>query len=126
MADGTKLVRMWDSSRYPAHGLYLGGTHRDNNDFVEGVHWHTDTYLGHSTFVEFGANGNYFGHTPYSQGGSLGYRNNWNSVFKTGRHPRGVGKDPGSIFTGDELEQKTKLTQPYFPSSIDNFWGTIS
>lgn len=71
MADGTKLVRMWDSSRYPAHALYLGGTHRDNNDFVEGVHWNTDT--GHSAFLEFGINGKFPGGTPYSQGGSLGY-----------------------------------------------------
>lgn len=123
MADGTKLVRMWDSSRYPAHGLYLGGTHRDNNDFVEGVHWNTDTYHGHSAFVEFGVNGNMPGYTPYSEGGSLGYELDWDVKIKTGRQPRGVGKDPGSIMTGNELE--TKLTQPYFPSSIDNFWDSI-
>ncbi len=36
MSDGTKLARVWDSSRYPKHYLYVEEMKQDETEFEEG------------------------------------------------------------------------------------------
>lgn len=116
MADGSKLVRMWDASRYPAHALYMGGSREDQNEFIEGVQWTTDEYLGNEAFENFGFEGNTPGLTPFDRLGSFGYRNSFMSG--TGPHPVGRAVEFGDTLTGGVISQA--LPDPLFPSSIDN------
>ena len=74
MADGTKLVRMWDTSRYPAHTLYMNGVKEGRNEFVQGIQWTTDEYLSNEAFENFGREEHVPGLTLFDQLGSLGYR----------------------------------------------------
>ncbi|QIO25362.1 hypothetical protein [Haloarcula sp. JP-L23] len=55
MADGAKLVRVWDASVYPAHALYVGGIKRRQNQFQEGEEWVKQGPIGaHKAFFAFG------------------------------------------------------------------------
>lgn len=38
-AEGARLARVWDASRFPGHAGYLEGTKRDEVPFEQGVHW---------------------------------------------------------------------------------------
>lgn len=116
MADGTKLVRLWDASRYPAHALYVSGSKRDQNAFAEGVQWTTDANLGNTAFEAFAIEGSTPGLTPFDQLGSFGYRNGFRGG--SGPHPVGDGRADGSILTVDEV--LAALPDPLFPTSIDN------
>ncbi|MFC6734425.1 hypothetical protein [Haladaptatus sp. DYSN1] len=56
MADGARLVRVWEASVYPAHALYVGGILRDENEFDEGDEWVTQgPFSQHDAFNLFGA-----------------------------------------------------------------------
>lgn len=117
MADGTKVVRMWDASVYPAHGLYVGGEQVDQNDFDEGDEWVTQGPLEqHDAFNRFGTEASFSPVTPFDRFGSFGYRNAFN--LGSGAHPVG-----DYLETGDSLlatEVRDSLSSPLFPSSIDN------
>lgn len=113
MADGAKLVRLWDASVYPAHDLYVNGTRRGGNQFREGIEW-TRSGNNHSAFARFGYEGNRPGYTPFDRWGSFGYKTFWN---------RGSGQHP----IADFVAQGTKLSEsqitkakpaPLFPSGI--------
>lgn len=116
MADGTKLVRMWDASPYPAHALYLGGAKVDQNVFREGIEWNTDSYLDHPAFLHFGIEANTPGLTPFDQFGSFGYRHGWDEGW--GATPVGTGQQNGALLTAAEVGDA--LPDPLFPPDIDN------
>ncbi|QCJ46399.1 hypothetical protein [Haloprofundus sp. MHR1] len=116
MADGTKLARMWDASRYPAHALYMGGRKEDQSVFEEGIQWTTDQYLGHIAFENFAREGNTVGLTPFDAAGSFGYRNGFR--LGAGSHPVAFGRDTGDVLLSEGIEEA--LPDPLFPANIDN------
>lgn len=117
MADGAKLARIWDASRYPSHDLYYDGNREIGNKFREGIEWVQEgSPLEHSRFVSFGVEGNTPALTPFDQGGSLGYRQGWNKG--AGLHPFTPFGLPGSIISALDIENK--YPDPLFPTEIDN------
>jgi hypothetical protein len=115
MADGTKVVRVWDASYYPAHALYVGGTRRDRTPFDEGEQWTRDS--ANTAFDKFAREAVTPGRTPFDNlfgGGLFG-----NAVYERlymdgfGDHPAmGYTKD-GSILTTSTVEDQ--LSVPLFP-----------
>jgi len=115
MADGTKLVRVWDASVYPAHALYVSGSKEDQNVFQEGIEWvQQGPASEHEAFLRFGAEGNTLGTTPFDQFGSWGYK----SLFDAGSGPHPVmqDSDPGSTLSVDTVE--SEFPDPLFPDSL--------
>ncbi|MFC6993815.1 hypothetical protein ACFQH3_20110 [Haladaptatus sp. GCM10025707] len=112
MADGTKVVRVWDASRYPAHALYVGGLWRDERPFREGIEWTRDGPVTQDTaFGEFVLDSRLLGRTPFETFGSLGYGDHFRSGH--GDHPLLDFSDPGTILSIETLE--STLSKPLFP-----------
>lgn len=108
MADGTKVVTVWDASVYPLHGLYVGGQWRDKNTFREGIEWDEQGPISeHTAFITFG---NEAAHhppsTPFDAGGNFLYRDNFGLQpgFRTGfgDHPVMEYRKPGGTLDGNE------------------------
>jgi len=79
MADGARIARIWDASRYPAHSLYVGGDLEGRNKFRENIEWTPQgPALEHHAFNNFALEAQLPGRTPFSQGGSWAYKN-WHS-----------------------------------------------
>lgn len=102
MADGTKVVTVWDASRFPAHALYVAGTWQDENLFRKGIEW-VEIGFNHSAFIEFGLDSYRPGVTPFDQGGHFLYEEPY---FRdgAGKHPVMHFRDRGSVLTGQESE----------------------
>lgn len=112
MADGTKLVRVWDASVYPAHALYVGGTKQDQNTFREGIEWTVDgPVLENHAFAQFGIEGNSVGLTPFDQFGSFLYQVNFTDGF--GPHPVMIHTTDGASLQASTVENT--LEGPLFP-----------
>jgi hypothetical protein len=117
MADGTKVVRMWDASVYPAHGLYVGGEKVDQNEFEEGDEWVTQGPLEqHDAFNRFGTEASFSPVTPFDRLGSFGYRNAFD--YGSGPHPVGLHLESGTSLAAENVQ--STLSEPLFPPSIDN------
>lgn len=116
MADGTKVVTVWDASVYPAHALYVGGDFQRENKFREGLEWaETGWQDKHGAFYQFGVDANRSSCTPFDQGGAHFYADNF-GVFEGfrdgwGNHPVMEYSLPGSTLAGDESE----FQDPMFP-----------
>jgi len=107
MADGTKVVTVWDASVYPAHALYLGGEFRDENQFEKGVEWvETGWPWQHGSFFQFGLDAQNPYATPFDQGGALAYNDDSNSSdnFRKGwgDHPVMASSQEGTTLSGQE------------------------
>jgi hypothetical protein len=117
MADGTKVVTVWDASVYPAHALYVGGVYRDQNLFRKGQEWVETGYAWeHGAFVQFGWDANTDSATPFDQGGAFTYGENFGLIdgFRTGwgDHPVMTYVEKGTSLSGNENE----FDNPMFPS----------
>ncbi|SFR36504.1 hypothetical protein [Halogeometricum limi] len=113
MADGAKVVRLWDASKYPAHDLYVDETREDGNPFREGIEW-VRRNGKHAAFEDFAFEGNTVGLTPFDRSGSFLYRQ---KMFKgKGSHPVGTFTDNGTIFRASTVANAK--SQPLFPSGI--------
>ncbi|MFC4451523.1 hypothetical protein [Halorussus aquaticus] len=109
MADGTKLVRVWDVSYYPAHALYVGGTRRDQTTFREGTEWTRDG--ANDAFDTFAAESLIPGRTPFDTLGSFGYKTGFRSG--AGSHPAMDYANPGTTLSIGAVENA--LSSPLFP-----------
>lgn len=117
MADGTKIVTVWDASRYPAHALYVGGDYKRENTFRESIEWDEVGWVhAQDAFFKFGLDADVNpAATPFDQGGHFLYDDNWGTVpgFRTGygEHPVMEFTEQGSALTGVENE----FQDPMFP-----------
>jgi hypothetical protein len=109
MADGTKVVHVWDASVYPAHALYVDGTNQDQNQFREGTEWVTDG-VG-TAFAQFAHDGLGVGRTPFDQFGAFAYDVRFSGGHE--RHPVMDHSDPGSTLSVQTVEDE--LDGPFFP-----------
>lgn len=115
MADGTKLIRVWDASVYPAHALYVGGEKEDQNEFDEGDEWVTQGPLeAHDAFNRFGLEASFTFHTPFDGFGSWGYRTAFDAG--SGPHPVMDYELDGTQTTADTV--RNQLSSPLFPGSL--------
>jgi hypothetical protein len=116
IADGSKLVRVWDASVYPAHALYVDRSRQDQNVFREGIEWTVDgPVLQNHAFRSFGEDGNQPGATPFDQGGSFLYRELF-EILGDGPHPVMDYERDGTQVTADTV--RSQLSSPLFPDSI--------
>jgi hypothetical protein len=117
MADGTKLVRVWDASVYPAHALYVGEDKKDQNPFREGQEWTKDGPLRRqSAFVQFVDDAHVPGYTPFDGYGSWRYKENFDEILAYGEHPAMTWEADGTEITADEV--RNALSDPLFPSTL--------
>lgn len=117
MADGTKLVRVWDASVYPAHALYVSEDKKDQTPFREGQEWTKDGPLRRQTaFVKFVDEANSPGHTPFDGFGSWQYEKHFDKKHAYGKHPAMIWEDDGTEITADAV--KNALPDPLFPSTL--------
>lgn len=119
MADGTKLIRVWDASVYPAHALYVSEDKKDQNPFREGPlkEWTKDGLLAEQhAFRNFVDEAFSPGYTPFDQWGSWGYKRNFDDFLAEGKHPVMTWEDDGTEITADAV--KNAIPKPLFPSSI--------
>lgn len=109
MADGTKVVRCWDVSRYPAHALYVGENWRGERPFREGLEWTRDSY--NTAFNVFALESVTPGLTPFDAWGLFLYED----FFRTGagEHPVIDYTDPGTTLSVETVENE--LSEPLFP-----------
>lgn len=115
MADGTKLVRVWDASVYPAHALYVGGDKKRQNEFDEGDEWVAQgPFRKHDAFVRFGVEASFTFATPFDRSGSWGYKTSFGSG--SGPHPVMDYGQNGTQITADEV--RNTLSSPLFPGSL--------
>jgi len=115
MADGTKLIRVWDASVYPAHALYVGGIKEDQNTFREGIEWTVNGPIEtNAAFNIFAAEGNTPGLTPFDRLGSVGYRSSFRDGY--GDHPMLVYTEDGANLLASTVENE--LPNPLFPGSL--------
>lgn len=112
MADGTKLVRDWDVSRYPGHALYVGGKYRDERPFREGTEW-TRGGLGQSAFSVFAIESLVPQFTPFDDPGAFGYGYENGFQLGFGDHPVMDYGVSGSNLTAEKVENT--LSDPLFP-----------
>lgn len=114
MADGTRVVKVWDASVYPAHALYVGGTYKDENLFRKGIEW-VETGWWHEAFKKFAHESHLpNGRTPFDSGGHFLYSSNFGLTgFKSGfgDHPVMFDTDTGSTLLGTESE----FQEPFYP-----------
>lgn len=111
MADGTKVVRVWDASYYPAHALYVGGFRRDQTPFDEGEQWTRDS--ANSAFYTFAFESVTPGRTPFNNlFGDFLYNRFY--MDGAGAHPVMDYTDPGTVLSIDRVE--SEFSSPLFPS----------
>jgi hypothetical protein len=112
MADGTKVVRAWDASYYPAHALYVGGIKRDQNPFRENIEWTVDGPIWEdNAFWTFAREGNTPGLTPFDAFGSFLYKDRFQDG--AGPHPAMRYIDDGTNLSALTVEDT--LSEPLFP-----------
>lgn len=117
MADGTKVVRVWDASVYPAHDLYVGGNWKVGNPFQEGIHWTADGPPSEQpAFLAFGLDGNQPGPTPFDAYGAWRYKKNFDGNLAHGNHPVMEWEVDGANITAETV--KKALSDPLFPSTL--------
>jgi hypothetical protein len=117
MADGTKLVRVWDASVYPAHALYVGEEKKDQNPFREGTEWTKDGSLSEqNAFLHFADEATIPGYTPFDRSEVFRYEENFDALFAQGEHPIMDWEDDGSEITADTV--RSALPDPLFPSAL--------
>ena len=110
MADGTKVLRVWDTSFYPAHALYVDGDRQDQTPFDEGEAWTRDGF--NRAFDTFALESVTPGRTPFNNlFGSFVYKRKFDA---------GAGKNPTMIYRmgGSSLLPSTvenNLSSPLFP-----------
>lgn len=109
MADGTKLVRVWDVSRYPGHALYVGGQYRDERSFQDGTEWTRDG-IGQA-FAAFATESLVPGLTPFGDPGAFGYEESFQLGF--GKHPMMIHRQDGTNLLAATVEDE--LSEPLFP-----------
>jgi len=115
MADGSKLVRVWDASVYPSHALYLDGNREGKNLFREGIEWVEQGPLQeHTAFLDFGLEGNTPGKTPFDQFGSWKYKLDWNKGSRD--HPVMTASVQGNNLTLETM--RSNFDSPLFPESL--------
>lgn len=117
MADGTKVVTVWDASVYPAHALYVDGIREEKTQFREGMEWvETGWFWEHKAFRNFGLDAQKASATPFDQAGHFLYRDNFGTIdgFRTGAgdHPVMNAIKRGSTLDGNENE----FQDPMFPN----------
>jgi hypothetical protein len=111
MADGTKLARVWDASRYPGHALYVGGEYRDERPFRDGSEW-TPRGSVQRAFTAFAIESQIDGVTPFGDPGYFGYENTFD-VFGFGDHPVMTYRESGSSLSASTVENTH--SEPLFP-----------
>jgi len=115
MADGTKVVRVWDASVYPAHALYVGGDKKDQNEFDEDDEWVTQGPASqHDAFSRFGREANFTPVTPFNYGGSFGYQSSFRAG--SGEHPSMFHLASGTSISARTIEEE--FSTPLFPKSL--------
>lgn len=116
MADGTKVVTVWDASVYPAHALFVGEDRKDRNQFREGIEWVEQGWTWeHQAFIHFGLDAQHPAATPFDQGGAFLYGDTFfGEGFREGAgdHPVMEFTSQGSTLSGSESE----FTDPMFPN----------
>lgn len=111
MADGTKVVTVWDASHYPAHALYVGGDRKDRTKFREGIEWvKQGAAEEHQSFWTFGLDAQNPFATPFDQGGAFAY----DHTLGLGNHPKMNYRDAGTELSGEESEFSNAM-YPEFP-----------
>lgn len=114
MADGTKVVRVWDASRYPAHALYVGGERVDQTDFREDIEWTTNgPFWKDNAFEEFAREATAIGRNPFGKYGSWNYK--WLFFFGYGLHPVMIHYENGDNL--DAQEVAAEFDVPFLPES---------
>lgn len=114
MADGTKVIRVWDASRYPAHALYVGSDRERSTQFREGREWN---YTGYNQprFQEFVADVlEPAPRTPFRPNAPGFYKDYFRGG--AGTHPVMEFVSDGSRLRGSTVEDR--LSSPLFPSLI--------
>ena len=113
MADGSKAVRVWDASRYPAHALYVDGQKERQNTFRQDQEWTVDGPAGEDkAFKQFAIEGQIPSTNPFNKGNSFEYKTGFR-VFGFGDHPVMDLIDPGSTLSVETIENE--LSDPLFP-----------
>jgi len=112
MADGMKLVRVWDASVYPAHALHVEGDKKRQNTFREGVEWTTNgSPWENEAFNRFAVDGQLAEATPFGGGGTFGYKEGF--WLGSGEHSVMDYDEPGSTLSRGTVEDQ--LSDPFFP-----------
>jgi hypothetical protein len=111
MADGTKLARVWDVSRYPAHALYVDGQYRAKRDFRDGHEW-TPTGNFQQAFGAFAIESLVPGLTPFGDPGYFGYDDTFQ--IGIGNHPEMTYRKGGASLSAQTVENE--LSDPLPPS----------
>jgi len=110
MADGTKVTRVWDTSFYPAHALYVDGSRQDRTTFDEGEAWTRDG--ANSAFNIFAIESVIPGRTPFNNlFGSFVYKRKFQKG--AGNNPAMLHRTSGSVLTFETVE--SNLSSPLFP-----------
>lgn len=109
MADGTKVTRMLDASRYPKHYLYLDGNKSDETAFEPGEHWEENQDLNFR-FGQWVAESQ-DQRTPFLT--KKGYEKWWNSIFSYGPHPVLDGSKNGDVLTAEQVKSETDIQFPW-------------
>lgn len=106
MADGTRVTRLWDTSTYPAHDVYINGTRRLQNNMRRGIEWNQYGYK-HPAFLKFGIDANSMGQTPFGRGSFLYKRFAWL------RKPVDTEQSTGTKTTPEKV--RSKYSSPMVP-----------
>lgn len=85
MADGTKVVRVWDASAYPAQSLYVGNSRVGSTPFREGIEWTREGADLNGAFRKFVDDSGYPDRTPFRILSELNYANAYKEG--SGNHP---------------------------------------
>lgn len=134
MADGTTVSRVWDTSPYPKHYLYVNGTQRADNGFDRGTgpalggrgkvkngEWIRNQDVNRERFAPWWKQIR-FGHvTPFRPFKPKAYENKWDNddltepahVGTPQDHPVMVEGDDGSRLSASDLIEE--YDEPLFP-----------
>ncbi len=117
MADGSKAARIWDASRYPAHGLYVDGIHQGNNKFRRGIDWVPQgPVLAHTAFRKYVQDSLIAQFTPFEKAATIGYKDGF--WYGAGNHPVAKHGGPGDHFSESEIMDKS--SDPLFPDEVED------
>ena len=116
MADGTKLVRVWDASRYPKHFLYADGRKRDETDFEEGSRlaggeWRQNENAN-ARFGQWALEEQDF-RSPFSPHSKSAYEQYVDHVTSFGPHPAMTYGEDGDELTAAELSLRLGTLFPW-------------
>lgn len=111
VADSTKLARVWDVSRYPAHALYVGEEYRSKRAFRDGREW-ARRGIGQQAFSTFATESQIHGATPFGDPGELGYADSFR-LLGFGNHPAMTYRQGGTSLSVQTVENT--LSEPLVP-----------